>query len=320
MSMIAHLTVTNGPDAGREFAIEEELIHIGRGEENHFRLQDDSLAEHQASIAHRTGRFAIYSPTPHAAAVDGNELPAEKWVWLPSSATIRFGANTQVQFSTDSSLPENGNAGHSSTPQSAAEHEREAPVNPPGETSRRPLQLRRKGSKSTSARNVAKFITDRPGVPLVKLGEDGKLPELRLADEGQPTTSRREAKSKSPLFLYGVIGFSFVMSLGMLLVDPGGTPATSSSKAAARSALVEFYGDEGESIERYQELLREADIHHSRGNFQAEQTAYRTVLRMLNSSDIIDPSNLNGLTGKQTRRGRASDEELRDHLEVMLSR
>lgn len=318
--MIAHLKVINGPDVGREFVIEEELIHIGRGDENHFILKDGELAEHQASIAQRTGRFAIYSPLPHAATVDGNELPAEKWVWLPSTATIRFGATTQVQFDvTAESQFENGSGIEGAA--RISDVSTQTPVNTAAETIRRPAQPgRRRAAKSTASRNVAKFITDRPGVPLVRLGEDGKLPELRLANDGQADSARRESKSKSPMLLYGILGFSFVLSLGMLLLEPGGAPATSSEKSTAREALVEFYGDEGEAIERYQELLREADIHHTRGRVAAEQDAYRAVLRMLNSADIMDPSNLNGLTGKQTGRGRASDEELRRHLEVLLSR
>lgn len=321
MSMTALLTVTAGPDAGREFVIDEELVHIGRGEENHFRLADDSLAEHQASIAQRTGRFAIYVPTARAASVDGNELPPEKWVWLPSSATISLGNQTQVQFSADASASGNGTE-HSEPAKIPTESSRESPAHPGADTVRRQMPAgRRKGAKaSASSRTVAKFITDRPGVPLVKLGEDGKLPELRLTDAKIAQARRGDTKSKSPLFLYGVLGFSFVMSLGMLLINPNTSQTSSSAQDAARTALVEFYGDEGAEQLRYEILLRRASIAHSRGDVDAERSAYREVLRMLNSSDILDPANLNGLTGKQTGRGRASDEELRRHLQILIAR
>jgi predicted component of type VI protein secretion system len=315
MSMIAHLKVTAGPDAGREFVIEEELVHIGRGEENHFRLQDDSLAEHQASIAHRTGRFAIYSPVAHAASVDGSELPAEKWVWLPASATIRLGSSTQVRFAAEPAAIQNGGEASAA---SSSDTSRDAAVNPSAETVRK--SARRKGAKSASGRSVAKFITDRPGVPLVKLGEDGKLPELRLADSHQQANRRSDTKSKSPLLIYGVLGFSFVLSLGMLLVEPGSSAISSSEKDEVRQGLVEFFGDEGATLEPYQELLRRAYVAHSRGDYDVERAAYQRVLAMLNSADIRDPSNLNGLTGQDTGRGRASDQELRRHLQLLLAR
>ncbi len=320
MSMVALLTVTAGPDAGREFIVDEELIHIGKGEENHFRLADDTLAEHQASIAQRTGRFAIYVPVAHAASVDGNELPPEKWVWLPSAAIIQLGDLTQVRFATDVSTSKNGSE-NIEPAKLSPEAAREPTAHPGADTVRRPAQSgRRRSVKGTSSRTVAKFITDRPGVPLVKLGEDGKLPELRLTDARQPTARRGEAKSKSPLVLYGAIGFSFVLSLGMLLVNPLSSQVSSSSQDASRTSLVEFFGDEGAEQERYQQLLRQSSIDHSRGDSDAERGAYRDVLRMLNSSDILDPANLNGLTGKQTGRGRASDEELRRHLQILLAR
>jgi hypothetical protein len=319
MSMMAHLTVTAGPDAGREFIIDEELVHIGKGEENHFRLADDALADHQASIAQRTGRYAIYVPAAHQATVDGNELPAEKWVWLPSSATICLGPKTQVRFAADVAASKNG-AERPEPPKLPADASRETVVHPGADTVHRSAQSsRRKGTRSAGTRTVAKFITDRPDVALVKLGEDGKLPELRLNDASRPA-ARRDKKNKSPLLLYGVLGFSFALSLGMLLVNPGSQQVSSSAQEEARAGLVEFYGEEGAEKERYQQLLRQASIDHSRGDFEAERRAYGEVLRMLNAADILDKANPIGLTGKQTGRGRASDEELRRHLQILLAR
>jgi hypothetical protein len=169
---------------------------------------------------------------------------------------------------------------------------------------------------------VAKFISDRAGAPLVKLGEDGQLPALELAELAtEQPQERRQKSSSNPLLLYAAIGFSFAASLGMLLIPTNaGRTTSSSAQVEARDALREFYGREGEPLATYQQLLRQALIKHAQGEVRGEHDAYRQVLQMLNAADIRDPQlHPDGLTGKHTRKGRISDERLREALETLLA-
>lgn len=311
MDATATISVTAGPDAGKAFPLTEELVHIGRGGDNQVVLSDATLAEHQASIVRRNGRYAIYAPAAGTVQVDGADIPPEKWVWLPSSATVRLG--TQTVCSIEASVRNGAPRPADSTPTPVTG--RGSKTSPPGTA-----KLRKK-LKSDSRSQVARFLSDRSGEPLVKLGEDGQLPALELAELADEQPRERRPKSESnPLLLYALLGGSFVMSLGMLLIDPAG--AGSSRRAdqdAARQVVLKYLGTPGNGLEPYQRLLRQAVIDHSQGNLADEQDAYRRVLKILNSTDIRDPRNLNGLTGKLTGRGRAGDEELREALMTLLS-
>jgi len=309
MSPAATITVTDGPDTGRAFSLNDELVHIGRGADNQVVLNDGALAEHQASIVRRQGRLAIYSPSSGAVQVDGNDIPPERWVWLPRTALIQLGTQTIVRLeSHESGAVEPPAADSTPTPVTGRSRSRK----PDGERARR---------RSRNGSQVARFINDRTGEPLVKLGEDGQLPALELAElaDEQPR-ERREARNTNPVLLYALLGCSFLASLLMLVVDPQAKTASErTAAAAARQTLPEYYGDPKGALLPYQKLLRGSQVAYSQGNTREEQDAYRQILRMLNSSDIRDPKNLNGLTGRQTGRGRTSDDELRAALLTLLS-
>ena len=57
----AKLTVTQGIERGKVFVLNGDVAHIGRSAENQVVLSDPNVAEHQATIANRNGRFAIYA-------------------------------------------------------------------------------------------------------------------------------------------------------------------------------------------------------------------------------------------------------------------
>ncbi|MBL8849215.1 MAG: hypothetical protein JNG89_06005 [Planctomycetaceae bacterium] len=313
MSPAATITVTDGPDTGRAFPLSDDLVHIGRGADNQVVLSDGALADHQASIVRRQGRFAIYSPESGAVQVDGNDIPPERWVWLPRTAMIQLGTKTILRLdSHETPLP--GSADSTPTPAPLPGKVRSATKN--GE------RTRRRGRNGDVRPQIARFINDRTGDPLVKLGEDGQLPALELAElaEEQPR-ERREARKSNPLVLYGVLASSLIVSLLMLVIDPEARSAADRREhAEARAALQEFYGDPQRTLLPYQDLLREALVRQSQGDFTAERDAYRQILRMLNSTDIRNPrTSPNGLTGKQTGRGRTSDDELREALLTLLS-
>jgi hypothetical protein len=190
---------------------------------------------------------------------------------------------------------------------------------PVGGESRRRAAGRKKKAAAARKSQVARFITDRPGDPLVRLGEDGQLPELALSD-----TAARDAgeapREKNPLVLYGALTCSFVLSLGMLLLEsPAPTAANATAKAQARQQIQEFFGAEDAGLEPHQKALRQALIESARGDSTEERRYYRRVLQMLNAADVRDPANLNGLTGRYTGRGRASDDDLRELLQILLS-
>ncbi|HVJ66660.1 MAG TPA: FHA domain-containing protein, partial [Caulifigura sp.] len=96
-----------GPDEGRSFDVLQELAHIGRDTDAQIVLTDPAVARHQASIARRGGRYALFTPFDGGALVDGAAVPADRWVWLPSMAEIQLGEETVIRF--ESSL--NGTSG-----------------------------------------------------------------------------------------------------------------------------------------------------------------------------------------------------------------
>lgn len=311
----AQITVTTGPDEGKAFALADDLVHIGRGTDNQIVLSDPALNEHQASIVRRNGRYAIYAPVTGGVQVEGSEIPAERWVWLPESASIRLGEATVFQLKATASG--NGSTGEPeevSTPTPTRKTARFKPQKGDAKT--------RKQKESKRRAHVARFVSNRSGESLVQLGEDGQLPALELAEVSRekPREKREAAPSSNPLLLYAVLGFSFVCSLGLLLLEPqGGGSESASEKSQARAVVREFLGGSADEFEPYQVLLRQALIDHSQGDTRSEERHYREVLRMLNSSDILDSRNNNGLTGRQTGRGKAGDDELREQLKILLS-
>lgn len=295
----ASLAVATGPDRGRSVPVTEELVHIGRGADNHLVLSDASVADHQLSIVLRGGRYAIYTPLEQAVEVDGSVIPHARWVWLPKSAKIRISERTVLQFSEDGEIATASTVRDAATTDSVAI---EPAVKKPGS---RPAPKKKKKEAA-----VAKFITDRSGESLVKLGEDGQLPELSLTEAADRAAAREKPKETSPFVVYGLLALSFVASGALLLLDVDVGGSSSRERAEAVTDLRTFYGEDGRPIARWQQLLRDARLAASRGDRVAERQAYRRVLEMVNSEDN---SKLTGLTGSPDR-----DERLRKDIGVML--
>jgi hypothetical protein len=299
MSSQATLTVTSGPDQGKVFQLREELVHVGRAPQNQVALNDSQLSDLQASIVNRDGRYAIYAPFEKAVQVDGNSIPAQRWVWLPPRARIRIGETTAFEFEDV--------AQQASDPSASSVREAATTTR-----TKQAARSKRGGKRSEKgSRSVARFITDQPGDPLVKLGEDGQLPELALS-EG-PTRDQKEKADQqtNPLFVYGLVALSFCLSVGMLLIDLDPAGRRTAGRRRAQRNIVAFYGEEGRTLEPYQELLREAQLAHSRNDREAEQQSYRAVLVLLNSEDN---SRFTGLTGSPEK-----DATLSELLGILLS-
>ena len=303
----ASLTVTSGPDRGQTFALTDEFIHIGSGPDSQILLTDPQVNEHLASLANRNGRYAIFTPIDNAIAVDGNSLKADQWVWLPATATIKVTSKTTLTFqassNTDTSLA-------TATP--TGKLPEESP--PPAAAVKAKRRTKKTDSVGTTSRATAKFITDRAGETLVRLGEDGHLPELALQEAAAPNkTDKQKSAQGNPALVYGALGFSLLASVAMMFLEPQSFDERATSKATAREKIADkFIGDDKGPTKPYQKLLREGGLAHSRGDFAGERSAYLTVLSLLNSED---KNQFTGITGSA-----AEDDDLKKWLSVLLAR
>jgi len=315
MKPSARITVTTGPDRGKLFELTDELVHVGKGADNEVVLADPTLGDHQVSIIRRNGRHAIFAVQASEVTVDGTPLPHERWVWLPENAQIQLNKRTILEFT---SLLE------ADAVETVTASEMEATVirprdlespssggtNAPGTgrgaeatTVRRPRVKRAEAKRPEKpAANVARFITDQPGDPLVKLGEDGHLPELMLAEgQEQAQPSQQRSQHSNPLVLIGAFVFSIGLSVLMLFVDPQSLGGAGEQKALARQLVTAFYGGDGTPLEPYEIALRQAQQAHAKGNYGLERRKYRDVLMMLRAENKNPITGLTSLDGDQER-------------------
>jgi hypothetical protein len=315
MSSAARITVMAGPDEGRSFDVLQELAHIGRDADAQIVLTDPAVARHQASIARRGGRFALFTPFDGGARVDGAAVPADRWVWLPSMAEIQLGNETRVRFEVGG----NGSAADSDVDTTADAASPRRPPADPAAKDGSSSTARRRRRKNEAKRQVAKLTVDAAGTPLVQLGADGRLPEFHLSDT--PVTENEQSSDAGvrPWLALTALGASALVSVFLMLWTPeAGAPSTQSARAA-REGLTEFYGKDGADLEPYQKLLRQAAIERSQGRLKEERRLYLQVLDLLNSWDASNPRNLHGLTGRQTGRGKNSDRDLQKLLETLVA-
>lgn len=346
MSATAQISITTGPDRGKVFDVVDELVHIGSGPDNQIVLLDTMLAEHQASIVSRNGRYAIYTMLADGAAIDGNPIPAERWVWLPDGARVRLSARTTFQFTYaengegDSELPSEPptsiieSSGARTQPPIVTEPMHDVPsetlefppeeaggirtktratASPPAVRSKpsrpeKPPRPAGRGQKATQ--HVARFIVDRGGEAAVQLGEDGQLPELKLTEATERKPSAKRDRGTNPLVIYLALTFSFVMSIALLLIDLEPSSSRTIGQQQARQEIEEFYRTKDGELQLYQRYLREARLAHSRRDNEAERRAYRKVLDLLASEDN---NRFTGLTGNLER-----DRRLRELIAVLM--
>ena len=309
MSKIAQISIASGPDSGKSFSLDQETMHIGSGSDNEIIIEDDLIAELQASIARKNGRYAIYCPFEGAVDIDGTSLPPEKWVWLPASARIQISRKTVLLFEHEQDKGATTGKNAKAHTNAGEQHDQDENI---GNRSTILKPRKRKPKKSgTGSGSVAKFITEREGDPLVQLGVDGKLPELAL-QETEVTKKKKNTNQKTnPNILYLILAISFFSSLMMVLIDDSGSGAGSVSQTKSRKAIKQYYDLESDNKVPFQRELREAELAHARGDRSQEKRHFRRVLYMLNAEDV---NKLTGLTGE----GPAADEELRQHIINLL--
>jgi len=328
MTFRAKITVTTGPDRGKSCAVAEEVVRVGRSPENDLVLSDPQLADHLASIVQREGRYAIITTVSGGVEIDGTEVPVERWVWLPEEAEIRVSRRTAIQFvqgpSSLSVEPGSQESGAETVPKTQA-----PPVKPRKTGGDRPessteLKKPRRGDKADKkSRTVARFITDGPGDPLVKLGEDGHLPELQLK-EGHVREGREpQAQKSNPFLLVLALGASVLVTILMLVLEAEGTGDNTAQKARARVEISDYYGQEKEEIKPYQIYLRQARQARGRGDLEGERAEYRKVLNLLRSEAREKLNKYTGITGRldyvDGDDNRKSDRRLEELIAILLS-
>jgi hypothetical protein len=345
MSTRAKITVTTGPDRGKSIGLSGDLLRLGRAPENDFVLTDTDLAEHLASVVERDGRYAIITTVPGGLEIDGTELPVERWVWLPEEAQIRISRRTILQFIQESNGAEEDSAVDAATTgtvpaagsrlagtRSVAPTKSETaaprrPVPKPAGSSgevRRPSPKRAAGERvEAKKRTVARFITDGPGDPLVRLGEDGHLPELALKEGAVREGHEAAPRSTNPTVLAVGLCFSIGITMLMLFMDTGGFGDNTAQKAAARAEIVEYYGAENDDLKPYQYHLRQARQARGRGDSETERAEYRKVLAQLRSEAKDKLYRYTGITGRldyaDTDDNRKSDRRLEELIAILLS-
>lgn len=351
MDKTAQLVIQTGPDQGQVFPLRSELVRLGSGDGNDIVLSDPALAELHASIVYREGRFAIVTTHAGGLQIDETPVPPERWIWLPEQASIRLSPQTLLQFTviteaqlagpsqTDSALPPaegvpSGAAASSDAPptvrpppRAGTPKPRRVPtaVSPGAETVDESTETPVKPRKSTEkkGRQTARFITEGPGEPLVRLGEDGQLPELSLTESGVEGKAASRTRESNPYLLLGVVFMSLLMTGAMLFMEGEDSYLPPQNQAAARQELAEYLGSDTDSPAPYQLALRRSRQAWARGDRSGEKEELRRVLNMLRSEAKERLQKFSGLTGRldydYDDSSKRSDRRLEELIAILLS-
>jgi DNA-directed RNA polymerase subunit RPC12/RpoP len=182
-----------------------------------------------------------------------------------------------------------------------------APADPPPE----------KPAKKKREVKQAKFVASGAVATRINLGEDGQLPNLVVADTQEVIVVDEEGSSTSPLLMIGVLVFSVLMSVFMLLAPESSDESESTSKQDAIEHLQVNYIGTGPELKPYQKLLRDGLQAQRRGDAKAARTAYRSVLGMLRA----ETSSEMGLTAPKWADPTTApnDTDLEKHLNILLA-
>ena len=126
-----------------------------------------------------------------------------------------------------------------------------------------------------------------------------------------------------PVLLLVAIGVSFGLTILMLFMDVGNFGNSEEAKSRARAEIVEYFGDEGDSLAPYQIHLREARLARSRRDYENERQEYRKVLAILRSEAKDKLYKYTGLTGRldydESSFNKKSDKRLDELIGILLS-
>ena len=170
-------------------------------------------------------------------------------------------------------------------------------------------------ASSARAAQPAKFIAGESTDTSIELGQDGQLPMLVLAEGNVKHTAEADGQKSNPLILVGVLCFSLLASLSMLLLDTTASHVEPDSKKNARSQIESHYVKGNPLREPYQDLLASALQAYHRGDLDEEQTNYRLVSKMLREEN---KNAYTGLTGRVSAPAPPNDEHLDSLLRTLL--
>jgi hypothetical protein len=341
MDKTAQLVIQTGPDQGQVFPLQSELVRLGTADGNEIVLADATLAEHHASIVYREGRFAIVTTHAGGLQIDETPVPPERWIWLPEQASIRLSPQTLLQFTVTSeatpATPGAAPVGAAASadappslrppPRAGTPKPRRVPtaVSSGAETVEESTESPAKPRKSTEkkGRQTARFITDGPGEALVRLGEDGQLPELSLAESGAEGKTSSRTRESNPYLLVGVVFVSLLMTGAMLFMEGEDSYLPPQNQASARQELTEYLGTDTDSPAPYQLALRRSRQAWARGDRAGEKAELRRVLQMLRSEAKERLQKFSGLTGRldydYDDTSKRSDRRLEELIAILLS-
>ncbi len=163
----------------------------------------------------------------------------------------------------------------------------------------------------------AKFVSASATQTDLRLGDDGKLPELAIADTIERESAAEATSQSNPILLITVFAVSVGLSLALLFLDSSSVKSESESKQEAREEVINrYFGDANSAaLKDYQLVLRKAIAFHDKGNYREERRHYRRVMDMLVEEREND---LSGLTGLPSHDVMPNDEDLKRQLDTLL--
>jgi hypothetical protein len=237
-----------------------------------------------------------------AAAADGTVVGTD-----PSDAGIASGAGAVLPEDLPPRVgPSRKDARSGQAVADASPADLPPPVSPPAAPRRKPTK--------------AKFIAADATTTKIEIGDDGQLPQLKLAEVSDTEPKPQSRRFSSPLLLVLALAVSTSLSVAMLFWDASAERPEAESKADARQSLIDDYINSPPKLEPYKMLLRRALQAHSRGEYRTERRLYRQVLDMLHAEDKNRAGNRRGLTGLREERDNRppNDQHLKEQLTILL--
>jgi hypothetical protein len=161
----------------------------------------------------------------------------------------------------------------------------------------------------------ARFIAGESTDTAIELGQDGQLPMLVLTEGKSSAATDADGQKSNPLLLVGVLCFSLLASLAMLLLDTKSYYAEPDSKKEARTQIEAHYVKGNPLREPYQDYLAAALQAHHKGDVAQERTQYKQVLKMLREEN---KNAYTGITGRVSAPLPPNDEHLDSLLRTLL--
>ena len=185
----------------------------------------------------------------------------------------------------------------------------------PAQQSVRPKQPATPAAPAARDAQPARFIAGELTDTSIALGQDGQLPMLVLAEGKSAAANEADGQKSNPLLLVGVLCFSLLASLSMLLLDTTVYRAEPDSKKEARTQIEAHYVKGDPLREPYQENLAAALQAHHKGDYAQERAQYRQVLKMLREEN---KNAYTGITGRVSAPLPPNDEHLDSLLRTLL--